>query len=183
MAPSPDVMRSALVGALAIAAVSTLGDFVWAGLHLRHRMVFGLAHGTLLVLCIGAYLGVLDRRTVLGAVAGAAIGLSAAAAFYLLAPIAGYAVMFLVWACLWCALGILRRWLHRETGWWTWGETLTRSAMAMAGASAGFYLISGIWRPFNPVGWDYVVHFLSWSFAYLLAFVPLIAERRSRRRP
>jgi hypothetical protein len=28
-------MRNAIIGALLIAAVSTLGDFVWAGLHLR----------------------------------------------------------------------------------------------------------------------------------------------------
>ena len=40
-------MRHAIAGALLIAAISTLGDFVWAGLHLRHRVAYGLAHGTL----------------------------------------------------------------------------------------------------------------------------------------
>jgi hypothetical protein len=39
-------MRDAIAGALLIAAVSTLGDFVWAGLHLRHRVAYGLAHGS-----------------------------------------------------------------------------------------------------------------------------------------
>ena len=51
--------RAVLIGALLIAAVSTLGDFIWAGLHLRHRPLYGLSHGTLLFLCIGLYLGAL----------------------------------------------------------------------------------------------------------------------------
>jgi hypothetical protein len=47
-------MRNAIVGAILIALASTLGDFVWAGLDLRHRAVFGLSHGALLFLCMGA---------------------------------------------------------------------------------------------------------------------------------
>ena len=100
-------MYNALIGALVIAAVSTLGDFVWAGLHLRHRMVYGLAHGCLLFLCIGAYFGSLERQTLKGALYGAAIGLAAAGSFYLLAPMAGYSVMFFVWAFVWIALAFL----------------------------------------------------------------------------
>lgn len=60
-----------LIGALLIAGVSTLGDFIWAGLHLRHRPLYGLTHGTLLFLCIGVYLGVLAKQPYLGALAGA----------------------------------------------------------------------------------------------------------------
>lgn len=166
-------MRSALVGALLIAAVSTFGDFLWAGLGLQHRMVFGLAHGALLFLCIGAYLGSLDRQVLQGAIAGGLIGLTAAGSFYALAPIAGYAVMFLVWAFIWFALAVLRRRLARATNRWTWRETFTRGTVAMVGSALGFYLISGIWRPFDPAGWDYAVHFLSWSLAYLPGFLAL----------
>lgn len=166
-------MRNAIVGALLIAAVSTLGDFVWAGLHLRHRAAYGLAHGTILFLCMGAYFGSLQNRTLLGALYGAAIGLAAAGSFYVLAPVAGSSVMFFVWAFVWIALAVL---LRRADG-WTWNETLIRGVLAMIGSGLGFYLMSGIWRPFNPQGWDYAVHFVSWTIAYLPGFLALLGTR------
>ena len=100
-------MRDAIAGAFLIAAVSTMGDLVWAGLHLRHRVVYGLAHGAILFLCIGAYLGYLEKQTLKGAVYGAGIGLAAAGSFYLLAPVAGYSIMFFIWAFVWIALAFL----------------------------------------------------------------------------
>lgn len=160
-------MRNAIVGSLLIAAVSTLGDFVWAGLNLRHRVMYGLAHGMILFCCIGAYLGALKGRTVNGALYGAATGLAAAGSFYVLAPIAGYSVMFLVWAFIWIALAFLVR--NRPV--------VLRGVLAMVGAGLGFYLISGIWRPFNPQGWRYAVHFLSWTVAYLPGFLALLITR------
>jgi hypothetical protein len=52
-----------------------------------------------------------------------------------------------------------------------------RGVLAMVGSGLGFYLISGIWRPFNPTGWDYGVHFLSWAFAYFPGFLALLVRR------
>src|SRR5688572_28848584 len=183
-------MRHAIIGALPIAAVSTLGDFVWAGLHLRHRVVYGLAHGAILFLCMGAYFGSLQQKTLIGALYGVATGLVAAGSFYLLAPFAGYSVMFFVWAFVWIALAILvasafaasplRR--GRLAGGWTWNETLMRGVLAMIGSGFGFYLISDIWRPFNPHGWDYGVHFLSWTIAYLPGFFALLGPWPTLRR-
>lgn len=179
-------MRNAIIGALLIAAVSTLGDFVWAGLDLRHRTEYGLAHGAILFLCMGAYFGSLRKKTLVGAIYGAAIGLAAAGSFYLLAPIAGYSVMFFVWALVWIALALLvgsafaasppQR--DNRAGWWTWNETLVRGVLAMIGSGLGFYLVSGIWRPFDPEGWDYAVHFLSWTLAYLPGFLALLYPAR-----
>jgi len=162
-------MRDAIAGALLIAAVSTLGDFVWAGLHLRHRVAYGLAHGAILFLCIGAYFGSLEKQTLKGAIYGAAIGLSAAGSFYVLAPVAGYSVMFFVWAFVWIALAVLV------------GQPMTRGLLAMIGSGIGFFLISGIWRPFNPRGWDYAVHFLAWTVAFLPGFLALLAGRKPSR--
>ncbi|HET9469041.1 MAG TPA: hypothetical protein VFO48_11540 [Vicinamibacterales bacterium] len=162
-------MRDAIAGALLIAAVSTLGDFVWAGLHLRHRVIYGLMHGTILFACMGAYFGSLKRWPLQGAMYGAAIGLVAAGSFYVLAPIAGYSVMFVVWAFIWIALAFLVR--NPPVVW--------RGVLAMAGSGLGFYAISGIWRPFDPQGWDYAVHFLSWTVAYLPGFLALLVARGS----
>ena len=178
-------MRNAIVGALLIAAVSTLGDFVWAGLRLRHHVTYGLAHGAILFLCMGAYFGSLQGKALIGAMYGTAIGLAAAGSFYVLAPVAGYSVMFFVWAFVWIALAVLvgsavaasplRR--NRRVAEWIWRETLTRGVLAMIGSGLGFYLISGIWRPFDPEGWDYGVHFVSWAIAYLPGFLALLVSR------
>ena len=169
-------MRQAIIGALLIAAVSTLGDFVWAGLNLRHRTEYGLAHGAILFLCMGAYFGSLEKKTRVGAMYGAATGLAAAGSFYLLAPLAGYSVMFFIWAFVWIALAIMVRrvlTVSREP----WRRILLRGVVAMIGSGLGFYLISNIWRPFDPRGWDYAVHFLSWTLAYLPGFLALLVRR------
>ena len=157
-------MRHAIAGALLLAAVSTLGDFVWAGLHLRHRVIYGLLHGAILFACMGAYFGSLKHSPLMGTMTGAAIGLGAAGSFYVLAPIAGYSVMFFVWAFIWIALAFLVR----------NPPVVLRGVLAMVGSGLGFYLISDIWRPFNPHGWDYAVHFLSWTIAYLPGFLALL---------
>ena len=168
-------MRNAIVGAVVIAAVSTLGDFIWAGLHLRHRIIYGLAHGALLFLCMGAYFGFLRSKTWIGAACGAAIGIGAAGCFYVLAPVAGYSVMFGVWAFVWIALAFLVRRILNDPA--ARDGFLVRGIIAMIGSGLGFYLISGIWRPFNPEGWDYAVHRLSWTVAYLPGFIALLYTR------
>ena len=88
--------RDGVVGALVMAGVSTVGDFIWAIWIPRHRWYFGLAHGTLLFLALGLYLGMRAGRARQGALGGAAIGCLAASSFYVLAPVAGYSAMFLV---------------------------------------------------------------------------------------
>lgn len=163
-------MRNALIGALLIAAVSTLGDFVWAGLHLRHRVIYGLMHGTILFACMGAYFGALKYSPLKGTISGAAIGLLAAGSFYVLAPMAGYSVMFFVWAFIWIALAFLVR----------NPPVVLRGVLAMVGSGLGFYSISGIWRPFDPRGWDYAVHFLSWTVAYVPGFLALLVTVPNR---
>jgi len=50
-------IRQAIVGALLIGALNTLGDFIWARFITAHRPLFGMLHGMLLCLGIGLYLG------------------------------------------------------------------------------------------------------------------------------
>jgi hypothetical protein len=174
-------MRHAVVGALLIAAVSTLGDFVWAGLQLRHRVGYGLSHGAILFLCMGAYLGWIHKKPLTGALYGAAIGFAAAGSFYLLAPVAGYSVMFFVWAFIWMALAVLVGRIlpvPSDPTAAAGSSVVLRGLLAMIGSGIGFYLISGIWRPFDPRGWHYAVHFLSWTIAYLPGFLALLALRK-----
>lgn len=174
----PNGIREAVVGALAIAGVSTLGDFIWAAAIPRHMARYGLTHGALLFLCVGLYLGILVRRPGLGAAGGALIGLLAAGSFYVLAPIAGYSAMFFAWFGVWIALAFLNgRVLRHQAG---PGETFARGIAAAVLSGAAFYAVSGIWFPFRPLGWDYAVHFASWTVAYLPGFLALLITRPRR---
>jgi hypothetical protein len=167
-----------LAGSLSIAAVSTLGDFIWAAGNLRHRPEYGLTHGTLLFLAVGLFLGVLARRPAAGAMWGAALGFLAAGSFYVLAPLVGYSAMFVVWIAIWLALAVMyARLSQSQVG---LAAILGRGAAAALTSGIAFYEISGIWRPFNPEGWDYAVHFGAWTLAYLPGFAALLISRNGR---
>jgi hypothetical protein len=168
-------IRAALQGSLAIAALSTLGDFIWATWIPRHLPSYGLTHGTLLFLAIGLVLGVAAHRPAAGAIAGALIGAAGAAGFYLLAPLVGYTAMFLMWVAIWAALGVLGGWLR--TGTLDLRSGIARGGVAAVTSGAAFYAISGIWRPFDPHGWDYATHFGAWALAYLPGFSALLLRR------
>jgi hypothetical protein len=168
----------ALLGALLLAAVNTLGDFVWARYVTRHRMAYGLVHGTVLLMALGLYLGVVRRRPLAGALGGAAVGLAAAASYYLLARFIGVTAMVVAWMGLWTSFALLDPVVLR-------GERLTRSALvrgllAAVGSGAAFYAISGIWTHHPPGGPNYAYHFLCWTLAFLPGLLALLV--RSGRR-
>jgi len=166
-------MAAALVGALVTAAVSTLGDYLWANV-IPHRIaLYGLAHGLVLFLTVGLCLGMPARKPVAGAIGGAVVGLSSAGLFYAIQPIVGYApAMFILFFGLWIELGLLTgRVLQQRDRIRT---VLLRSALAAIGSGLGVYAISGIWFPFNPHGWDYAIHFVYWTLAYLPGFLALL---------
>jgi hypothetical protein len=161
------------VGALWAAALSTLGDWIWARFIPAHRPVFGLAHGTALCLGIGLYLGVTRGRAPRGALGGAAIGFGAAAGYYLLARFMGYSAMFLLWMALWVAFGLLvARGLgeprqRAASGW-------LRGVLAAIGSGIAFYGISGIWTGHRAGGPDYPYNFACWTIAFLPGFAALL---------
>jgi hypothetical protein len=175
-------LASAFTGAVIIAAVSTAGDWIWATWIPRHRPIYGITHGSILFLCVGLFLGALSKRHLLGAAAGAIIGFLGAAAFYVLRPVTGYAAMFVAWFAIWIALGFLRAQLNKRS---TPTQSTSASRAVVQGVVAAmlsgiaFYLVSGIWSPFNPTGLDYVVHFAAWVVAYLPGFAALLVEKES----
>ena len=166
----------AVVGALLIGALNTLGDFVWARFIPRHRPVFGLAHGLVLCLGIGLYLGALRGHHTRGAVGGAAIGLGAAGGFYLLAPFLGYSAMFALWMALWIAFGLLDGRGFGEPR-VSIGAAIGRGALAAMASGAAFYAISGIWQRSPAGAADYAFRFACWTLAFLAGFLPLLARR------
>lgn len=169
----------AVVGALLLAALSTLGDFVWARFVTRHRTVFGLVHGTLLLLAVGLYLGLLRGRPARGALAGAGVGLLAAASFYALAPLLGWSALFVSWMALWIGFAVLDASLR---GGVPAREALLRGVLAAVGSGLAFYAISGIWTRPAPGGPNYPYHFLCWTIAFLPGFAALLLGDRTPRR-
>jgi hypothetical protein len=169
-------MMHAVVGALLLGAVSTLGDFVWEAMHLRHRVGYGIVHGAIVCLCVGAVVGWHAGRPALGAAAGPFIGVAAAGFFYILAPMFRYNAMFPAWMFFWICFAILQSQLEglRKT-------SIVRGIIAAALSGAAFYAISGIWTRPSPDGPNYLRHFLYWSFAFLPGFLALFAGRSRRQ--
>src|SRR5262249_37625707 len=134
-------LAAALLGAFLLGLLSTLGDFVWARFVTAHRTVYGLAHGTLLLGAVGLYRVAWRRRPLAGVLAGALVGLLAAASFYALAPLLGYAAMFASWAALWIGFALVDA---RLRGGAPAREWLLRGLAAAVGSGLAFWAISGI---------------------------------------
>lgn len=185
-------LASALVGALLLGALMTLGDFIWANWRVRHMMVYGIVHGMAIFLAIGLFLGGRTGAPLLGGVAGVVAGAAAAGSFYLFAPLMGYSAMFLSWVLVWIALGFINLWLTTRAAVRRLGagsssvaygaalkDGLGRGVIAALASGAAFYAVSGMWFPFNPAGWDYAVHFASWTVAFLPGFAALLWRREA----
>src|SRR5262249_44854717 len=162
-------------------------DYLWANLIPHHVPIYGLLHGTLLFLIVGEYLGALANKAATGALGGSLLGFLAAGSFYVLRPMLGYSAMFVLYFAVWAALGLLNGRILRAADPGGPERTivvLARRALAAIGTGVAFYAVSGIWFPFNPHGWDYAVHYLSWFVAYLPAFAALLIQntRSSLRR-
>jgi hypothetical protein len=182
-------LAAAITGTVAIAAVSTAADFIWATWISSHRAVYGFIHGALLFLAIGLFLGRLTGRAPAGAVAGAGVGALAAGLYYLLAPVLGFSAMIVAWMAVWVGLALVYGRLNaqrvdagtRHDIGINVGAVASRGVVAAIASGLGFYVISGIWRPFNPQGVDYLVHFGAWTIAYFPGFAALLIARPGSR--
>lgn len=169
-------MRDTVLAALFLAAVSTLGDFLWAALALPHRVGYGVIHGAALCLCIGAAIGLRHGRPLAGALAGPVVGVVAAASFYLLAPAMRWRAMLPAWMLFWICFAFLQGRLAGER---RVSTTLARGVAAAVLSGAAFYAIADIWTRPSPGGPNYIRHFLSWAVAFLPGFAALFLDRRS----
>jgi hypothetical protein len=159
---------TALVGALVLAAISTAGDFVWANWRVRHLAVYGVIHGVVMFLVAGYVLGARNGRGIPGAIGGVIAGVTGAASFYALRPVLGYSAMFLSWIVVWVVLGAALNGGASKAG-------LTRGVAAPLLSGAAFYLVSGMWIPFNPsTPLDYAQHFVRRTKAILAGFAAML---------
>jgi hypothetical protein len=172
-------MIIALVGALILAALSTLYDFIWAYFHVRHQVVNGLVHGTTLLSVAGAVLGWSAGRPVAGLLGGALAGLVSAASFYLFYPVLGYlSAILAAWGLLWLLFAGLTAWLRGVNPFET--PVLLRGLAAAVASGLAFYLVSGMWTDHTAPP-NYLRNFVSWTFAFFPGFAALLGPTpRSR---
>jgi hypothetical protein len=168
-------IRDAVMAALLLGAVMTFGDFVWASWHVQHRVAYGLVHGAVMCLCIGAVIGLRAGRLAAGALAGPIVGVVAAGAFYLLAPWLRWSAMLPAWMLFWVLFALLQ---HRLGGAEPGHRALVRGVAAAVLSGLAFYAISGIWTNHATGGPDYPVNFASWTFAFLPGFLALFGSVR-----
>jgi hypothetical protein len=169
------IVKFAFISTGIVAAVATLGDWVWARFLSQHLVIAGMVHGALLCLAMGSVLAIPARRVPLGAAAGVAVGVAAAGLFYLLAPILRMGAMLPAWFALWVmlsattrALGVLPR---------SWRETLLRGVLAGLLSGAAFYAVASMWTGWDPARINYAEHFARWAFAFAPGFIALQAPR------
>jgi hypothetical protein len=172
------MLIQAVAAALLLGAVMTAGDFAWAFFNIRHTMWAGVAHGALMCLFLGGVIGARAGRLSAGLVAGPLIGVLAAVAFYALASTLGWGAMLPAWMLFWICFALLQHYLRPETRHRAMGRGLAAAVLS----GLAFYAISGIWTRHAPGGPNYLVHFLSWSFAFLPGFLALFVGRSSQTR-
>ena len=67
-----------LVGIALVAAVSTIGDYVWFEYGVEHQVLVGILHGAVLLASVGGVIGASAGRTAAGIPVGAAAGIGGA---------------------------------------------------------------------------------------------------------
>jgi hypothetical protein len=166
-------MFDAIIAAVFLGAVSTMGDFVWAELRLSHKMIYGIVHGAVICLAIGSMVGMRSKSMIAGALLGPVVGVLGAGTYYLLAPMLGWGALAPAWMLLWIAFGFLATLLGGKGG---MRVAFARGAAAAVLSGVAFWAISGIWTSPSPEGPNYARHFFSWTFAFLPGFAALFWE-------
>ena len=167
-------MVFAVIASVCLGAVMTIGDWLWAALQIRHRVVNGLLHGALMCLCLGIAVGVRAGKPASAAIAGPVIGVIAAGSFYALAPALGWNAMVPAWMLLWILFALLQHWLVTKE---SIGTAVVRGVAAAVVSGAAFYAISGIWVNDSHTNPNLIRHFGAWTVAFVPGFIALFARR------
>lgn len=168
-------LGAALVGSVLLGSLSTVGDVFWEFFELPHRIHWGLLHGGLLFLVLGAYFGYLaPHRLLAGCAGGLIVGLGGAGSYYILAPWMEASALFAAWVTVWLLLSLLWNRLGSTQAYFPTG--LARGLVAAVFSGVAFYLISGIWlSPGEP---NYLINLVSWTVAYFPGLAALLYTSR-----
>ena len=182
MIPASTMLRP-LIGLIVVAAVATLGDFVWFEIGVRHRPSVGAVHGAILLGTVGAVFGWLNGRIAAGLLGGVAAGVGGAVAYYALAAFGdrgmNFPAMTAAWAAVWLVLAAYDGRVLRRTGPRGWPEIVTRGvAAAIVGALAFYLVLDVLWGRAPAEGRNYAMQFGAWLLAWAPGVLAIGAARR-----
>lgn len=178
-----------VVASMALGAISSLADWIWAHFGLDGSITAGVLHGLLIFVVLAVALGaragsVSAMRRLLAALPAA--GALLAASFYPIFlglrkatgnPGMSYLVSLLItWVAMWGLVAWLQRWACGRLE--TVQRTLVRAALASVLSGASFWTISGIWTNPPPEP-SYILGAAAWAWAFLPGFASLLCCRRA----
>jgi hypothetical protein len=174
-----------IVRILIVAAVATVGDYIWYTYGVRHSVGAGIVHGVLLLTSVGFVLGLANGRPVKGLPIGAIAGIAGALSYYALVAVMdrrtyGTAIPG-AWIIMWLILAALEgRWLKAPQQ-RSWAEVAGRGLVAAVLGSIAFYLVlDTLWGQPPATGRNYAVQFLAWAFAWAPGLLALMLGGASR---
>jgi hypothetical protein len=86
------------------------------------------------------------------------------------------AAILVLWIAVWILLGVLNGSLSGHAQ--SLKTSCLRGVLAAIGSGIAFYAISDIWLKRSPGGPNYLVHFLSWTVAFLPGLLALLVSRK-----
>ncbi len=170
---------AALVSALALGALSTLGDWIWAEFLRDGAVLPGVVHGLAIFVAMAIVLGRTAGRQ--GATRYLMLRLPAAGAvlaglFYPLAFAVGYLPALVIsWVLMWLVLVAFFERARGEREKLT--KILLRGSVAAVASGLAFWVISGIWTGQEAASTGYGARFIYWTFAFLPGFVAVLVRR------
>lgn len=183
-----DGWRPALLGALFLAFLSTLGDWIWDRWIPAGQVIHGVVHGAVIFAALGLVLGLAARhrgggaRVVGRAVGGEVVlGILVSASFYPLYSGLGAAALFITWMGLWLGTAGIQRWVDPAPE--GLPKTLLRGCAAAVVSGLAFWAVSGIWTAPPPGGPNLPWNFLCWTFAFAPGFLALFLRRADAPSP
>ena len=176
-------MPRALIGLVIVAAVATLGDYVWFEIGVRHRPTVGAIHGAILLGTVGSVFGWLNGRIAAGLLGGVAAGVGGAAAYYALAAFGdrgmNFPAMTAAWAAVWLVLAAYDGRVLRRSQPRAWPDILARgAAAAIVGALAFSLVLDVIWGRAPADGRNYAMQFGAWLVAWAPGVLAIGVSRR-----
>ena len=171
----PKQLIAPVAGAVALGALNTLGDWIWAHFLRDGAVLPGVLHGVVIFAALAFVLAASAGtrrawRVLLPSLPLA--GLVIAAAFYPIAMAVGYLNGLLVtWVAMWLSLALLQR-IARDRSEQA-SRSLLRGGLAAVGSGLAFWAVSGMWTQPSPTI-NYAWHFLCWTFAFLPGFCALL---------
>jgi hypothetical protein len=159
-------MLKLVIGIVAVAAVATIGDYIWYEFGVQHRMAIGILHGAALLMAAGAALGWPAGRIVAGLGIGMGAGILGALTYYALVPTTGQAAVLVAWVTVWLLLALGQGRVVRTPS-RPWTTTIASGVAAAVLSGLTFYVISSIvWGRAPAGGRNYAQHFACWLVAW-----------------